>query len=108
MSLMWQGVLSLVRRRPLGYTRPEIEIGARRKADETIFYVRDNGIGIDARYHEKVFGLFERLQANDEGTGIGLALVKRIVEMHDGRVWVESEGPGKGSTFCFTLGGAQR
>ena len=59
--------------------------------------------GIDPRYHERVFGLFERLDPRVEGTGVGLALVKRIVEVHGGRVWVESEGAGRGSTFCFTL-----
>ncbi len=82
---------------------PRVEVGVR-GAPDRVLYVRDNGIGIDPAYHQKVFGLFERLDAADEGTGIGLALVKRIVEMHGGRVWVESEGLGQGSTFCFTLG----
>ena len=82
---------------------PKIEIGARQDGGETVFYVRDNGIGIDPQYHEKVFGLFDKLDPQSEGTGIGLALVKRIVETHDGRIWVESEGAGKGSTFYFTL-----
>jgi len=83
--------------------RPCIEIGARQEDDETVCYVRDNGVGIDPRYHEKIFGLFEKLDASVEGTGVGLALVRRIVEVHGGRVWVESEGVGKGATFCFTL-----
>lgn len=72
----------------------------------TIFYVRDNGMGIDPRYHDKVFNLFEKLSPSSEGSGLGLALVKRIVEMYQGRIWVESEGLGKGSTFKFTLPGA--
>ncbi len=86
---------------------PRIEIGTRRQADgETpAIYIRDNGIGIDPRYHRTVFRLFDRLDPDGEGTGVGLALVKRIVEVHGGRVWVESEGEGRGSTFCFTLPG---
>ena len=60
-------------------------------------------MGIDPAYHEKVFGLFESLEADGEGTGIGLALVRRIVEVHEGRIWIESEGLGHGSTFYFTL-----
>jgi len=84
-------------------TEPRIEIGARSTDAEVVCFVRDNGMGIDPRYHEKVFGLFERLDASNEGTGIGLALVKRIIEVHGGRVWVESEGRGQGSTFLFTL-----
>jgi signal transduction histidine kinase len=75
----------------------------RHEAEETVCYVRDNGIGIAPRYHDKVFGLFERLDGASDGTGIGLTLVKRIVEVHGGRVWVESAGEGHGSTFCFTL-----
>ncbi len=83
--------------------RPRIEIGARLVDGETICYVRDNGVGVDPRYHQKIFGLFDQLDQKAEGTGIGLALVKRIVEVHGGRIWVESEGRQEGSTFCFTL-----
>ncbi len=82
---------------------PRVEIGARTEQDETILYVRDNGMGIEPRYQQKIFGLFEQLDTKNEGTGIGLAIVKRIVEVHGGRIWVESEGTGRGSTFCFTL-----
>lgn len=82
---------------------PLVEIGMREKDQEKIFWIKDNGIGIDPKYHENIFGLFNKLDAKTEGTGIGLALVKRIVEVHGGRVWVESEGLGKGATFCFTL-----
>ncbi len=85
---------------------PKVEIGCRKQDDELVFYVRDNGIGIDARYHEKIFGLFDQLNPTEEGTGIGLALVKRIIEVHGGRIWVESEGAGHGSTFCFALPGS--
>ena len=82
---------------------PCIEIGARRDNGEVHCFVRDNGIGIAHEYHERVFGLFDRLDARVEGTGVGLALVKRIVEIHGGQVWIESEGEGRGSTFHFTL-----
>ncbi|HKI54508.1 MAG TPA: ATP-binding protein, partial [Anaerolineales bacterium] len=68
-------------------------------------FVRDNGIGIEPQQHERIFGLFNKLDANSEGTGIGLALVKRIIEVHGGRIWVESPGLGGGSTFYFTLAG---
>jgi PAS domain S-box-containing protein len=83
--------------------QPRVEVGARRDGQRTVLYVRDNGIGIDALYHEKVFGLFDKLDAKSDGTGVGLALVKRIVEVHGGRIWVESEGAGTGAAFCFTL-----
>ena len=83
---------------------PRVEVGARvNGTNEVLCWVRDEGLGIDPKYHEKVFGLFERLDVGVEGTGIGLALVKRIVEGHGGRVWVESEGADRGSTFFFTL-----
>ncbi len=83
--------------------QPRIEVGTRRDGEDTVLFVRDNGMGIDPRYHDKVFGLFERLDPGIEGTGVGLALVRRIVEVHGGRIWIESEGEGRGSTFCFTL-----
>lgn len=85
-------------------SHPAVVIGTRRSEGENIIiYVRDNGIGIDPRYHETVFGLFNRLDQKPEGTGMGLAIVKRIIEVHQGRIWVESEGLGKGSAFCFSL-----
>jgi signal transduction histidine kinase len=84
--------------------RPTIEIGLRdAEPGQPVYYVRDNGIGIDSRYHQKVFGLFDKLEANSEGTGVGLALVKRIIEVHGGQVWIESAGSGTGTTVCFTL-----
>lgn len=82
---------------------PLIELGVETIRRETVFFVRDNGIGIDPRFQHKIFGLFEKLEARSEGTGLGLALVKRIVEMYDGRIWVESTGVGQGTTFRFTL-----
>ncbi len=82
---------------------PLIEVGARLGDGEVLCFVRDNGIGILPEYHKNVFGLFNRLDQRVEGTGIGLALVKRIVEVHGGRIWIESEGERKGSTFYFTL-----
>jgi PAS domain S-box-containing protein len=82
---------------------PRIEIGTRKDGETNVLYVRDNGIGIDPRYHETVFGLFNKLDTGTQGTGIGLALVRRIIEIHGGKVWVESQGKGFGTTFCFTL-----
>ena len=81
---------------------PLIEIGMR-EMENPVFFVKDNGLGIESQYHQKIFSLFEKLDPTNEGTGIGLALVKRIIEVHGGQIWVESEGLGKGSTFCFTV-----
>ena len=82
---------------------PLIEIGFRSDSAQPVFFVRDNGIGIQPEFHERVFGLFNRLSQGIEGTGVGLTLVRRIVEVHGGRVWIESRGLGTGTTFCFTL-----
>jgi PAS domain S-box-containing protein len=82
--------------------RPRIEVGHRLDGDQTVFIVRDNGIGIDPSQQDKVFGLFYKVDGKSEGTGVGLALVKRIIEVHGGRIWIESE-LGKGCTVCFTL-----
>lgn len=72
-----------------------------------IFYVRDNGVGIAPEHFDRVFGLFNKLDPKTDGTGIGLALVKRIIEVHDGKIWVESE-LNRGTTFFFTLHQADR
>lgn len=82
---------------------PHIEVGGWSENGQVFCFVRDNGMGIDMQYQEKVFGLFDRLDTSIEGTGIGLALVRRIVEVHGGRIWVESDGVERGSTFFFTL-----
>ena len=82
---------------------PRIHFGVRHTAPEWTFSVADNGLGIHPDYHERIFGLFKRLHGTHvPGTGIGLAICKRIIERHHGRIWVESSA-GAGSTFLFTL-----
>ncbi len=90
---------------------PRIEVGVRCDdgqdgVTEDVLYVRDNGLGIEASDRQRVFDLFVRLDTGTEGTGVGLALVKRIIELHGGRIWVESDGAGRGSTFCLVLPGS--
>ncbi|UFS71694.1 transporter substrate-binding domain-containing protein [Geomonas sp. RF6] len=104
---VWQNLLENAIKYLGAQPHPVISLGTRRAGGREVFFVQDNGVGIDPKYHQNIFGLFNKLDARTEGSGIGLALVKRIVEAHGGEVWVESEGPGKGSVFCFHLGSSQ-
>ena len=104
---IWQNLVENAAKFMGSQKEPRIVIGSRDSAPGTVFFVQDNGRGIDPRYHEKIFGLFDKLDAGSEGTGLGLALVKRIVQTYEGKIWVESSGKGEGATFFFTLPLAQ-
>jgi signal transduction histidine kinase len=82
----------------------EICVDFRIEDTETVFLIKDNGVGIDPAQHDVVFELFHRLDNRSDGDGVGLAIAKRIINAHGGQIWVESEGVGKGSCLCFTLG----
>jgi PAS domain S-box-containing protein len=100
---IWQNLIENAVKFMGAQSAPTIEIGMQPRDAEQVFFVRDNGIGIDPRFQSKIFDLFEKLDAKAEGTGIGLAVVKRIVEVYGGRIWVESAGLDQGACFYFTL-----
>jgi PAS domain S-box-containing protein len=101
---VWQNLIDNAAKFMGNQPDPHIEIGQDGNVQDSspIFFVRDNGIGIDPRFNDRIFGLFDKLDPRTEGTGIGLALVKRIIEFHGGKIWVNSE-LGRGTTFYFTL-----
>jgi signal transduction histidine kinase len=103
LSLVFQNLVSnAVKYRKSGEA-PRVQVAAAEGPDEWTFYVRDNGLGIPAEYQDQIFGLFKRLHGREyPGTGIGLAICKKIIERHGGTIWVESQ-PGVGSTFAFTI-----
>jgi PAS domain S-box-containing protein len=100
---LWQNLIDNAVKYLGEQATPRVEIGVEDIAGERVFFVRDNGLGIDPRHQRKVFGLFEKVDPKSPGSGLGLALAKRIVELYHGRIWVESEGPGRGTCFRFTL-----
>jgi len=103
---IWQNLLENAVKFMGDQPSPEIEIGLEHHDGETVFFVRDNSIGIDPQYQSKLFNLFEKINPKTEGTGMGLAIIKRIVELYQGKIWVESKGLGEGCCFRFTLPGA--
>ncbi|MBL0224517.1 MAG: PAS domain-containing protein [Geobacteraceae bacterium] len=103
LSQIWQNLIENAIKYSLDGTPPLIELGLQQENGETVFYVRDTGIGIDPQYHHKVFGIFEKLDPKSSGVGLGLPMIQRIVEKYGGTIWVESAGTGRGSCFRFTL-----
>jgi signal transduction histidine kinase len=107
LSLVFSNLIS----NAIKYTRlrdhATVVVGCEKRDGEAHYYVRDNGVGFDMRHATELFGIFQRLHARGEfeGTGVGLAIARRVVERHGGRIWADSE-PDRGATFWFTLGGA--
>ena len=109
LSQIWQNLIDNAAKYMGEQKEPCIEVGVEKnEGADIIFFVRDNGIGIDPSQKERIFNLFSQLDSKSEGIGFGLALVKRIVDLYGGKIWAESEGLGKGACFRFTLPKATR
>jgi len=103
---IWQNLIENAIKYMGDQAQPRIEVGSTQQGHDVVFYVRDNGMGIAPEHSERIFNIFSQLNPENEGSGLGLALVKKIVTLYKGRIWVESAGKGKGSSFMFTLPGA--
>jgi signal transduction histidine kinase len=100
---IWQNLIENAIKYRHDENTPCIEIGVQQDSGETIFFVKDNGMGIEPQYGTRIFNIFEKLDPQTPGAGMGLTMIQRIVEKCGGRIWVESEGSGKGACFFFTL-----
>ena len=103
LAQIWQNLVDNAVKFMGNQSSPRIEIGADDNGADTVFFVRDNGIGVVPQDQKKIFGMFEKLDPKSGGTGMGLALIKRIVNMQRGKIWLESDGTGQGTCFRFTL-----
>ena len=103
MRQVWENLISNAVKYSSHQEKSIVEIGAFEAAGEVVYYVKDNGAGFSMDYYDKLFGVFQRLHSDEEfeGTGVGLAIVDRIILKHNGRVWAESK-PGEGATFFFS------
>lgn len=100
---IWQNLIDNAVKYMGDQPAPQINIGVEQSERTTTFYVCDNGMGVDQRYHDKIFGMFEKLDAKAPGSGLGLALVRRIVQLYRGEIHIDSQGIGHGACFRFTL-----